>query len=193
MLRSKDRFRILDFDIENRPGAYWYDGNCSSDVTAIAASFVGSDRVWSFAMGGYRTDAEWEEQRREMLFRFRELYDRADVVAGHYITRHDLPILDGAFLRLGEDPLSAKFVLDTKTGFRRTGGVSLSQENLAAMLELEEQKHHMNMTAWELANRGTVEGAKRANARVRSDVKSHKELLRAIPPAWLRPLRVWRP
>ena len=64
--------RVLDFDIENRPLSYWYDGNCTAEITAIAASFGPREgiRVWLLGI----------DEPVEILERFREMYDEADVV-----------------------------------------------------------------------------------------------------------------
>ena len=50
----------------------------------------------------------------DMLVGFRKMYDEADMVTGHYILRHDLPILNSAYIENGLPPLDAKLVQDTK-------------------------------------------------------------------------------
>src|SRR5690349_17074327 len=83
------QLRVLDFDIENRPLAYWYDGATTAEITAIAACWMDeprSMRVWLLG----------PDEPLEMLEGFLFMYNLADMVTGHYIRRHDLPILNGA-------------------------------------------------------------------------------------------------
>jgi hypothetical protein len=92
----KQSFWILDFDLENRPASYWIPDRPTAEITAIAASWVGSSEVVVWLLKPAETDAEHEAMMHEMLLGFREMYNAADMVTGHYITRHDLPILNGA-------------------------------------------------------------------------------------------------
>lgn len=96
--------RILDFDIENRPLSYLGQDFTTAEITAIAAGFTDSERIscWTLKLGGDSTD---------MLTAFRRMYDRADMVTGHYIRRHDLPIINGALLEHGRTVSAETFVL----------------------------------------------------------------------------------
>ena len=178
--------RILDFDIENRPLSYLGHDFTTSDITAIAASWVGEERVYVWLLG--RASGE------QMLEGFRELYDAADVITGHYIRKHDLPIVNGAMLEAGLPALSAKASSDTKLDLLRRQGVSASQESLADMLGVRAPKIQMNQAKWREANRLTPEGIKETKTRVVGDVRQHKALRAAlIERGWLGPPRMWIP
>lgn len=176
--------RILDFDIENRPLAYWYDGATTAEVTAIAAQFVGEKKMHCWLLGKHTA--------KELLEGFRKLYDEADIVTGHLIRGHDLPIINGALIELGLLPLSPKLTSDTCRDLLKMKDLSKSQENLAEMLGIAAEKVHMSNAAWRQSNRLQPDGLKRTEARVTRDVKQNiairKELLKrdllGAPKVW---------
>lgn|SRR5690348_2172870 len=189
-LGTKVEIRFLDLDIETRRIGFHNGGRFSPDgcePVIIAAAWDGEPaRTWSLG-------PRWKEQdARRMLVEFRKLWDQADVVTGHYIRKFDLPILNGAGLEWGLEPLSSKLTLDTKLDLLNIGGMSQSQENLSALKELEESKFHMNDTWWRKVARLTPEGLALAEERVVTDVRQHQELRVAIH-RWLKPPVVWSP
>ncbi len=179
--------RILSLDIENRPLAYWYDGATTAEVTAIAACWLhkpGSMHVW--LLGRHTPKA--------MLLGFRRLYDQADVVTGHYIRRHDLPILNGAMLELGLPSLGPKLTIDTKMDLVKKKDLSASLEELGEMFGLEAKKQHMSNHAWREANRLKSSGIQAAKERATSDVRLHMEVYqRLVDGGYLSGPKVWRP
>lgn len=184
-VRTK-KLKILNFDIENRPIAYGGGDFTFPEITAIAASWVGSREIKVWALG--------EVTAKEMLSGFKEMYDQADVVTGHYIRGHDLGIVTGQLVMHGLDPLSSKLVSDTCTDFIRTSGISKSQENMGSMFGIKQHKQHMNVIDWSEANKLTEEGILKTKKRVRQDVKQNKELREVlISKGYLRPLRLWTP
>ena len=189
-LVTKQDLKILDFDIETRLIGFYEAGRFKpkgSEPTAIAASFVGSDKidVW----------LQPESTVEEMLIEFTRLYDEADMVTGHYIRKFDLPILNGSLFEHGLpllDPM--KLVSDTKVDLKPFEGLSKSQENLSELLELAESKYHMNDPRWRKATRLTPEGVREARKRVTGDVQQHKVLRKALLDAGvLNPPTVWKP
>lgn len=188
MLVSRE-LKVLDFDIETRRIGFHNAGRFAPDgcepVTVGAAWDDGPVEVWSL-------NPRWQERdARYLVTRFKRLYDEADMVTGHYITKFDLPILNGACLEWGLGPLSPKLVLDTKTGLLDVAGLSKSQENLAALLKLEESKFHMHDNGWRSVARLLPEALELAKTRVRSDVLQHQALRVALAD-WLKP-SVWKP
>ncbi len=128
-----------------------------------------------------------------MLREFVKAYDQADVVTGHYIRKHDLPIINGALMEHGLPLLKPKLTSDTKLDLVRRAGISASQESLADMYELDARKLHMGQMAWRKANRLDPEGMELTKWRVTSDIQTHKELrLKLIAAGALGPPRVWR-
>lgn len=179
---------ILDFDVEARPLA-WYGGDwVTKEITAIAWRWVGRrpfnpwgvryDRTGCVMLGedtGYGEDwPTWDVPT--MLEDFREVYDVADLVTGHYIRGFDLPLINGNLMEHKMPLLSDKMTHDTKLDMVRGSGLSKSQENLGAMLELHHPKVQMNVARWHAANRLTPEGIAMSRKRVTGDVKQHVEL-----------------
>lgn len=180
---------ILDFDIENRPLSYLGQDFTTCEVTAIAAGWAVNspiDNVNCWLLGVH--DPVY------MLEQFRLLYDAADIVTGHYIRKHDLPIINGALTELGRAPLAPKLTIDTKLDLVRLSGVSKSQESLAGMFGLAAEKEHMTQTDWRAANRLTPAGLERTRARVVGDVEQHKMLrLELTRRGLLRRPKIWSP
>jgi hypothetical protein len=178
--------RILDLDIENRPLSYLGGDWTTAEITTIAAGWSDEKKVHCWALG--------EDDPAEMLWKFRELYDEADLVTGHYVRKHDLPILNGAYLEYHLPPLGAKWASDTCLDLTRRKDLSRSQEALAGMYGLPESKHHMSQPEWREANRLTPAGVAYAKKRVTDDVVQHKALRqRLIEAEALKGPKMWRP
>lgn len=176
--------RILDFDIENRPLTYLGQDFTTAEITTIAWSFGPRDPVQVRLLGRDGID--------KMLYDFVCAYEEADVVTGHYIRVHDLPIINGALLENGEPGLPPKLSSDTKLDLHRLTGVSKSQESLSAMLGLRHPKVHMTQADWRAANR--LQREELAAARCAGDVRQHQEMRRElVRRGLLRAPKMWRP
>ena len=128
--------RILDFDCEARP-LHWIGGDyVSKEITAIAWAWVGEGTAPAYLLG--------ETDPIEMLQRFVEAYNHADLVTGHYIRGYDLPLVSGALTEYQLPPLGKKLSQDTKIDLVRMSGLSKSQESLGSMLGLSYPKVQMN-------------------------------------------------
>lgn len=169
--------KVLDFDVECRPMA-WYGGDfVTKQPTAIAWKFVGGrEKPTVAAIGESDRSSRILQEERAMLSAFVEAYNEADVVTGHYIRGFDLILLNGALLRLGMPLLIAKLAQDTKNDLVQVSGVSKSQENLGAMFELDHPKIPMNTSKWFEANLLVPEGIALTKKRVVGDVEQHVEL-----------------
>lgn len=178
--------RILDFDLECRPLS-WYGGDwVTKEITAIGAQWVGTRRGYCWLLG--------KDDPVAMLEGFRQLYDEADLVTGHYISGFDLPVLNGAMLEHGLEPLPEKLTCDTKRDLISFSGLSKSQENLGALLGLSHPKVQMDQAKWREANRLTDKGLALTRKRVMGDVRQHVELReRLLAQGLLAPPKVWRP
>jgi hypothetical protein len=195
------RPKILDFDIENRPLSYWYDGQCTPEITAIAAGWVGEEQVdvRILTYKDMETNHSVREASEDLLEWFVTLYNAADIVTGHFIRKHDLPHINGALVELGLPMLKPKPTIDTKMDLKRFM-LPKSQEALGAMLtQFDTQKHlgnkeHMTQTDWRQANRLTVQGIRETKRRVVGDVKQHRELFAELSRLnYLNPGKTWRP
>jgi len=178
--------RVLDFDLENRPLSYLGSDFTTAEVTAIAWAWTDQpDRVTVHLLG--------ETELIDMLRQFVAAFDMADLVTGHYITGHDLPMLNGALMEVGLPALGDKPVSDTKTHLMRSKGISLSQESLGAMFRLEQSKVQMNQSKWRAANRLTPEGLAAVRERVAGDVRQHIELrAKLIAGGYLASPQLWK-
>lgn len=180
------KLRILDFDIENRPLTYLGDWT-TAEVTAIAACFIGEPktmRVWLLG----------RDTALDMLLNFRMMYDSADIVLGHFIRKHDLPVINGAMLEHGLPSLDEKLSQDTKLDLLKRKYLSASQESLAGVLGIKAGKIHMTQTKWRAANRLTAEGIKETEKRVKGDVVQNMAMYaELIKREWLSAPKVWRP
>lgn len=176
-LRAKRDFRILDFDVECRPIA-WYGGDwVTKQPTAIAWKFIGEKGALKVALIGEsdRSSLVLEEEAA-MLMAFREAYDAADMVTGHYIRGFDLPTLNGAYERLGLPILGPKLAQCTKGDYVTAQGISKSMENLGSMYDLKHPKVGMDTGLWAKGNMLLPEGIKLTKKRVVGDVREHIEL-----------------
>ena len=182
------KLRILDFDIENRPLSYLGGDFTTSEITAIAACWVGEPKSMQCWLLG-------RHHARETFEGFVKRYNAADMVTGHYIRMHDLPKINGAMVEIGMPPLMDKLTCDTKLDLVKHGGeISASQENLCAMLGLVAPKIKMNTVMWREANRLTNEGLKLTAQRAMGDVIQHMALrLALVERNLLKPPKVWRP
>jgi len=181
------KLRILDFDCENRPLAYLGGDFTTGELTAIAACFIDepkSIRVWLLGRDNPVT----------MLQEFRKLYDEADIVTGHFIRGHDLPLISGALLEYELPPLSEKLTSDTKLDLVKHKHLSASQENLAAALGVAAPKVGMSNADWREANRLTPVGLDKTYRRVVGDVRQHMAMRqRLIELDLLGAPRMWYP
>ena len=162
------KLRILDFDIENRPLSYWVPDQPTAEITAIAtcwADDVGSMRVYLLGINTYE----------EILQHFVDRYNDADIVTGHYIRRHDLPIINGALLELGWPQLGPKLTIDTKLDMTKKQGIPATQEYLLDLFGIG-KKVYMGQADWRQANRLTPEGIEATRRRVSGDVYDHMKL-----------------
>ncbi len=187
--------RILAFDIENRPLSYWIPDRPTAEITSIAACWVDQpETMMVWLLRPAFTDAEHAGQMRTMLTGFKAMYDQADMVTGHYITRHDLPIINAGLIEWGLPILGQKMVQDTKTQLVKFADIPKTQENLSDLMAIFAEKVHMKQSSWRTANRLTVEGLAATEARVKGDVIQHQELRKGLlGRGLLHAPRVWSP
>jgi hypothetical protein len=184
--REVRRQRILDFDIENRPLTYAGGDFTFSEVTAIAWKFIGEP-------GPVKCGLLTLEGPGSMLPDFLADYEEADVVTGHNIIRHDLPIINGMALENGLGPIRRTYVSDTYRHLMKRAGVSGSQESLAAMLGIAAPKVSMNQIKWREANRLTEPGLVLTMKRVTGDVRQHIQLRqKLLELGWLKLPQAWQ-
>ncbi len=177
IIKGTRGMKVLDFDVECRPLA-WYGGDfVTKQPTAIAWKVVGDRAKPSVAyIGESGISANVLDEEEAMLTEFIRAYDDADIVTGHFIRGFDLPLLNGALIRLGMSLLEDKLTQDTKNDFAKRHGMSLSQENLGATFELHHPKVPMNTARWEAGNMLLPHGIEWTKERVVGDVKQHIEL-----------------
>lgn len=165
---SGESRKILDFDVENRPLSYWYGDVTTGEITSIAWSFNDPDAIEVRCLG--------EVSMEEMLGDFVEAFEQADLVTGHYIRRHDLPLVNAMLFEAGMAPLKSVRTCDTKLDLIKFRHLGSSQEALGAMLGLDAPKVQMTQSKWREANRLTAEGIALTKERVVGDIVQHIEL-----------------
>lgn len=171
--RPHKAFRFLHFDLENRPSTYLGQDFTTAEVTVVAACWAddpGSMVSWCLGI----------DEPRAMIEGFRGLYEEADCLSGHYITGHDLKLLNGALLELGMSPLPRKLMSDTYRDLVPMSGISKSQESMAEMYGVPEPKIQMSQMKWRSANRLEPEGIAKARGRAVGDVIQHIALRRRL-------------
>ena len=168
--------RVLDFDCENGPGFFWYDGNTTSMLHTVSAAYVDEGRVqtwttkWSPTKGLYVED----------LTRFRKMVESAGAVTGHNIIKHDIPLLNSHFDRLDQPRIRWPHVIDTMKLITKGMGMSRSQENLLSMYHLEREKMTVPLAIWEKAWRGAKKESAIVVERCETDVLGHIALYRKL-------------
>lgn len=168
--------RVLDFDCENGPGFYWYDGNATSLLHTVSAAWVdeGDVQTWT---------TRWRGRKGlvvENLARFRKLVESAGAVTGHNILKHDIRLLNSHFDRLDEPRIRWPHVIDTMKMLTGGMGMSRSQENLLAMYDLGREKMTVPLAVWEKAWRGAEAESLIVVERCESDVLGHIELFKKL-------------
>jgi hypothetical protein len=183
--------RILDFDIENRPLAYLGQDFTTGEPTMIAACWVDDPTSLAVMM---ITQGDGRQERIEMLQWFRAKYDEADIVTGHYIRQHDLPVLNAAYVEHGLPKLGPKDTIDTKLDLTVTKYLSQGQENLAIMLGVAANKVHVPNAVWRDGNRLYPEAVQMIAERCVSDVVQHMAVRAELERlGYLGSPKVWRP
>lgn len=194
--RSWKKLRILDFDCEARPIA-WYGDWVTKQITAIAWKYVDAPAALPpkvAYIGKSDRSSKVLDEERAMLGAFVEEYDKADVVTGHFIRGFDLPLINGSLIRLGMGQLPDKLAQDTKGDLARAQGISKSQENLGAMFEMDHPKVGMNTAKWGRANMLLPDGIQECIERVVGDVNQHIEMRsRMLAIGALAPPSIWSP
>jgi len=177
--------RILDFDIETVATGFGDPQWVPQKVTAIAWSWIGSDKV------EVRIDLLEDLDDQDMVGDFLEAYNEADMVTGHNLLRFDLPVLNGECFRRKLRPMKGVLVQDTMR-FSKTKGVKKGQDNLGGMLEVPNPKMPLSWWEWQMAYE--EKGWKTVVDRVKSDVLSHKLMRQEmIDLGWLKPPIHWSP
>jgi len=190
--------RLLGFDFENRPLAYWYDGQTTSEITAIGWKFTDEPECHTMMLtadGSFVLPGGVHLSDVEAYLHFRKiLLTENTVVFGHNIRKHDLPIFQAGLLRRQLPPLTPIKNSDTLRDIPKKNGLSASLANLSAMYGLDGEKQSMSHSDWELSNRLTPEGIALARGRVVGDVLLQEKLLAKLKELeLLRPAKMWNP
>lgn len=196
-LRSASRLRLLCFDLENRPSAYWFDDRTTSQITAFGWKWLDERKPSSLTLqpdGCYAGNDGLHLESPEAHTFFRDLLVEAGIVYGHNIRRHDLPIMQAWLLRLELPPLPRLLTSDTLRDYPKRRDLSASLENLVAMYGVKGRKFSMTQPMWEAANQLTADGIALARRRVESDVILQERLrLRLLDLDLLGTPRTWEP
>lgn len=196
-LRSVEARPLLCFDLENRPLAYWYDGQTTSEITAFGWKWSSERKVHTMLLrhdGTFLADGDVTLNDEAAYTHFVDELRAASVVYGHNIRRHDLPMLNAGLIRRQLDPLPSLLTTDTCRDIPKLGGMSKSLENLVGYYGIKGAKYTMSQPMWEDANRLTDGGIALARKRVASDVLLQERLrAKLLELGLLKPPRTWSP
>lgn len=179
--------RILHFDTECRP-MHYSEFRAESQLTGVAWSWADEDEV--------HVEVLQQNLRNEasMLRKFMKVFASADIVTGHYIRRHDLPLLVEHCIHAGVEFPNQVLTSDTKIDLVSLRGLGASQENLSITFGLSAEKHHMAGADWRIANSLSPAGREGTRKRVVDDVAQHKQLrAELIERGLLGAPKYWRP
>lgn len=176
--------KVMVFDFETKPGAYWYDDTTTTLVCAWAAKFVGEPDVhswfmlpdWLLAWAHSQVGSARYTNRRLGMQLFSWFWDDADVVVTHNGKRFDVPIINGALDRLNLPALKPKTHIDTLCDRHGSRGVKRSLEALAERYELPHEKLGVSSETWERAYEFEPAAIKTVLERAESDVLLTEEL-----------------
>ena len=196
-LVTKEKGRLVCFDCENRPLAYWYDGETTSEITAFGWKWSDENEVHTMLLRrDGRFDVSWGSTRSDShaYMTFHGVLCDAKIVYGHNIRKHDLKMTNAALMRRKLPTLPSLLTSDTLRDIPGRAGLSASLENLAAMYELEGEKYTMTQPAWEKANRLSPDGMELARKRVVADVLLQEKLrAKLLDLGILEPPKRWSP
>lgn len=196
-LRSGPPVRVLGFDLENRPGAYWFGDATTSQITAFAWKWVDEPAVRTMLLradGRFELDTGRPVSAAVAYRRFAAELATAGLVFGHNIRQHDLPILNAGLLRLLLPPLAPVRTTDTLRDYPKRRGMAANLASFSDLYGLDGGKHSMSQHAWEQANQLTTAGVAEARERVVSDVLLQEQLRgRLLDLGLLKAPRVWAP
>lgn len=174
LIKKGPSFPVLGFDIENRPLAYWFDGQATAQITAIAwkerqektchVMLLTADDRWIV------DDKRKKVTTRDAVQMFAEILCEAGLVYGHNIRNHDLPIFNAALERELLPVLPSILTCDTCKDYPKAKGKSKNLETLAAEHGLEGEKKHMGIYQWELSNKLLPDALSETVERVVGDV-----------------------
>jgi hypothetical protein len=194
-LRKITLGRVLCFDLENRPSAYWYDGQTTSQITAFGWKWLDEKKAHTFML---RADGMWELDEGGAYASvdahrfFRDTLLEAGLVYGHNIRRHDLPIFQAWLLRHQLEPLPPILTTDTLRDYPKRKDMSASLANLVEMYGVKGSKFGMTQHQWEQANQLLPDGIETARKRVVSDVLLQERLrLKLLELGLLGAPRMW--
>lgn len=181
--------RILDFDMESLAAGFADPAWVPQKITCISWGWVGyegTNSAISTQMGFFIPSI-----RRTMLEQFLPVYEQADVVAGHNLLRHDLPLLKAECMRLGLPIPGPKLVEDT-IQIRKVKGLKKGLDNLGKLLKTQEEKQDMDWQAWEEAYEDPT--WQKVIDRCESDVRLHQDVRqKMIDLGWHAKRVVWTP
>lgn len=212
MLLTEGRpLRILDWDIENRPLSYWVPDMPTAETTSIAWMWHGDhDSIQSVLLAppcwhkGHELRCpdmpDYLMSMRDLMEKFVLAYNSADMVTGHYIRRHDLPISNAMLYEMDLPLLEAKLTCDTRIDMFKKADLPATQEYLIELLDpkcplgITLEKYHMTQGMWREANRLSPSGVEFTRRRVMSDVHAHTHMREAmLERGWLKAPSMWRP
>lgn len=176
---------VLYYDIENEPTSFRERYPLTKPIAIGWQKVDGGTDYWAKGEG---------ESLASGLERFRnEFWNIDSIAAGHNIRDHDNPIINGAMLRLGLEPLTPKKCRDTLRDLTSLKGIGRSLEALTIYLGLGDRKHHLSEAEWEdLWSMDTQDKRDTVIDRCLSDVALNVEVGKRLA-GFLHAPKMWNP
>lgn len=190
--------KLLYFDCETVAAGFADPDWVPQRVTCISWSWDGNDKIFTKTR---------REGAFEMLSSFLEVFNQADVIVAHNITRFDLGVINADLMRLkleGKDIelLGSKRIQDTMK-FPKAKGFKKGLDDIATLTSVPVEKFSMNHRQWEEAYAWDeiIEGkpvSKKDWAIIKERCESDVLLLKLVrqklaDAKMLKPAKVWVP
>lgn len=140
------RDKLLYFDCETVAAGFADPSWVPQRVTCISWSWDGNDKIYTKIR---------REGAYDMLSSFLDVYNEADVIVAHNITRFDLGVINADLMRLkleGRDIelLGSKRIQDTMK-FPKAKGFKKGLDDVATLVSVPVEKFSLNHRQWEEA------------------------------------------
>ena len=144
-------------------------------VICWAASYLGSDKVWSECVT-QKEAKRWDDKR--ILGKLRDLMESADIIAGHNVQSFDIKHANARFLINGMEPVVHKKVLDTlKIARSKFAFESNKLDYISKILGFRPKDDVTNKDWLKIVTSGDEATLKKIKKYCRGDVRSGKDIL----------------
>lgn len=147
-------------------------------IICWAASYVGTDKVWSECVTP-KEARKWSDAR--ILPRLQELMDSADILAGHNLDRFDIKHANARFILNDLEPVISKKTLDTlKIARSKFAFESNKLDYISQVLGFRPKDDIRNSDWLKIVTTGDEKTLKKVNRYCKNDVVNGKAVLERL-------------